>query len=63
LALDFRNDAIAMTVADNGNGFELPPATGDLAASGSCVISAGARAAAGRTINMESKPGEVRKSW
>ena len=28
LTLDFRSDSIAMTVADNGNGFELPPADG-----------------------------------
>jgi signal transduction histidine kinase len=52
-----------MTVADNGNGFEPPPTTGDLAASGKLgVIGMQERARLlGGTINMESKPGEGTK--
>jgi PAS domain S-box-containing protein len=63
LTLDFRNDSIAMTVADNGNGFELPPATSDLAASGKLgLIGMQERARLlGGTIDMESKPGEGTK--
>ncbi|HUS82590.1 MAG TPA: PAS domain S-box protein [Dehalococcoidia bacterium] len=63
LTLDFRNDSIAVTVADNGNGFELPPATGDLAASGKLgLIGMQERARLlGGTIDMESKPGEGTK--
>ena len=63
LTLDFRNDSVAMTVADNGNGFELPTATGDLAASGKLgLIGMQERARLlGGTIDMESKPGEGTK--
>ena len=63
LTLDFREGSIAMTVADNGNGFELPPATGDLAASGKLgVIGMQERARLlGGVIDMESKPGEGTK--
>jgi PAS domain S-box-containing protein len=63
LTLDFRADSIAMTVADNGNGFELPPATGDLAVSGKLgLIGMQERARLlGGTIDMESKPGEGTK--
>jgi PAS domain S-box-containing protein len=63
LTLDFRGGAIKMTVADNGNGFELPPATGDLAASGKLgLIGMQERARLlGGTIDMESKPGEGTK--
>ncbi|MBE3110561.1 MAG: PAS domain S-box protein, partial [Acidobacteria bacterium] len=63
LTLSFRNDSIAMTVADNGSGFELPPATGDLAASGKLgLIGMQERARLlGGTIDMESKPGEGTK--
>jgi len=63
LTLDFRNDSVAMTVADNGNGFELPTATGDLAASGKLgLIGMQERARLlGGAIDMESKPGEGTK--
>ena len=63
LTLDFRDYSIAMTVADNGNGFDLPPATGDLAASGKLgLIGMQERARLlGGTIDMESKAGEGTK--
>ena len=63
LTLDFRDYSIAMTVADNGNGFELPPATGDLAASGKLgLIGMQERARLlGGAIDMESKAGEGTK--
>ena len=63
LTLDFRNDSIAMTVADNGSGFDLPPATGDVAASGKLgLIGMQERARLlGGTIDIESKPGEGTK--
>ncbi|MGA2284975.1 MAG: PAS domain S-box protein [Dehalococcoidia bacterium] len=60
LTLDFRSYSIAMTVADNGNGFELPSASGDLAVSGKLgLIGMQERARLlGGTIEIESKPGE-----
>jgi PAS domain S-box-containing protein len=63
LTLGFRSDSIAVTVADNGNGFELPPATGDLTASGKLgLIGMQERARLlGGTIDIESKPGEGTK--
>ena len=63
LLLDFRNGNIKMTVADNGAGFELPPATDDLAVSGKLgLIGMQERARLlGGTLDMESKPGEGTK--
>ncbi len=63
LTLDFRDQRIAMTVADNGDGFELPPTAGDLASSGKLgVIGMQERARLlGGTIDIESKPGEGTK--
>jgi PAS domain S-box-containing protein len=63
LTLDFRDGKTAITVADNGNGFDLPPATGDIAASGKLGLigmQERARLLAG-TIDIESGPGEGTK--
>lgn len=63
LTLDFRNDSIGVTVADNGSGFDLPPATGDVAASGKLgLIGMQERARLlGGTLDIESRPDEGTK--
>jgi PAS domain S-box-containing protein len=59
LTVDFRGAEITMTIADNGKGFEVPPATSDLAGSGKLgIIGMQERARLlGGTLAVQSEPG------
>jgi two-component system sensor histidine kinase DegS len=60
ITVEFNEDRARITIDDNGQGFELPDRTGDLAATGKLgLIGIHERARLlGGTLLIQSKPGE-----